>query len=327
MEKEVCELIKSLKQKDKFVIMLAPSFVVDFSYPSIICELKKAGFDKVVELTFGAKMINREYHDQLKTSKKLIISSVCPGVVEFISRKYPKYRSNLISVDSPMSAMAKICKKTYPNHKIVFVSPCNFKKVEAKTKENKKNIDFVINYIELKQVIFKCVNKKEKTCKLNVKNARFDKFYNDYTKIYPVSGGLSRTLGINSMTCLGFLNTPKFGLSAYELKKGVRTNTNFAVSKTADLNHIILKKETKIIDGIKEVEKFLKTPDKTIRFLDVTFCKGGCIGGPCINSKLSIDKRKKKVLNYLKIAKKEDIPNSDLGVIQKARNISFLRNK
>jgi len=261
--------------KGKYVAMLAPSFIVDFSYPQIISQLKEIGFEKVVELTFGAKMINRNYHNFLGNSKNLVIASVCPGIVDFIKNKFPKYRKNLILVDSPMIAMAKICKKTYPGYKLVFISPCNFKKEEAK---NSGIIDYVIDYKELKELFLKYKIFPK------IKQAYFDKFYNDYTKIYPVTGGLS---------------------------------------KTAHLKGIINKNEIKIIDGIVDVSKFLEKPDKKIKFLDVNFCVGGCIGGPCITSKESIEKRKKKVLDYIEIARKEDIPNPRLGLVEKAKNINF----
>lgn len=261
--------------KGKYIAMLAPSFIVDFSYPSIISQLKELGFDKVVELTFGAKMINRDYHKLLGNSNKLVISSVCPGIVEVIKDKFPQYKSNLILVDSPMRAMAKICRKTYPKHKVVFISPCNFKKVEAK---NSGIIDFVIDYRELKELFLKY------KIKPNKKEVCFDKFYNDYTKIYPLAGGLS---------------------------------------KTAHLKGVVKKNEVKIIDGIGEVSKFFEKPDKKIKFLDVNFCVGGCIGGPCINSKENIKGRKKRVLSYLRLSDKEEIPNTRLGLVKKAKNINF----
>ena len=265
--------------KGKYVAMLAPSFVVDFSYPQIISQLKNLGFDKVVELTFGAKMINRNYHKQLGKTKELVIASVCPGIVETIKTKFPKYKKNLIRVDSPMIAMAKICRKTYPQHKIVFISPCNFKKIEA---QNSKYIDYVIDYKELNEILR---NFKGKLIEGNNKASfLFDKFYNDYTKIYPLSGGLS---------------------------------------KTAHVKGILKKDETKTIDGIDEIIKFLNNPDKKIKFLDVTFCKGGCIGGPCIISKLPLNLRKKKVLDYMKVAEKEEIPKERKGIIKEARGVSF----
>jgi iron only hydrogenase large subunit-like protein len=274
MKKSVEELKFPLK--GKYLAMLAPSFVVDFQYPKVISQLKELGFDKVVELTFGAKMINREYHKQLKSSKKLFISTVCPGIVETIKAKYPKYKKNLILIDSPMSATAKICRKTYPSHKIVFISPCNFKRIEV---QKSGDIDYVICYNELLNLINKygLTNKK-------YKKHSFDKFYNDYTKIYPLSGGLY---------------------------------------KTSHIRDILKKDEAKIIDGISEVEKFLKKPDKKIRFLDVTFCKGGCIGGPCISSKQSLTERKKRILKYASVAEKECIPKQDIGLIKHAEKISF----
>jgi iron only hydrogenase large subunit-like protein len=178
-----------------------------------------------------------------------------------------------------MIAMAKICKKTYPKHKIVFIAPCNFKKVEA---VNSKYIDYVIDYKELGELL------KDSKGKLSERNRKvsafFDKFYNDYTKIYPLSGGLS---------------------------------------KTAHVKGILKKEETKTLDGIDEVIKFLSNPDKKIKFLDVTFCKGGCIGGPCISSKLPLNLKKKKVLDYMKIANEECIPEERKGIIKEAKGISF----
>jgi iron only hydrogenase large subunit-like protein len=276
MKKEL--KMKSLKfpLKGKYLAMVAPSFVVDFSYPSLIWQLKKLGFDKIVELTFGAKMVNREYHKILGKSNKMLISSVCPGVVDMIKNKFPQYKDNLIPVDSPMIAMAKICKKTYPDYKIVFLSPCNFKKVEAK---NSGIVDYVVDYRELKELFL-----KHSLNNLKKEKIYFDKFYNDYTKIYPLSGGLS---------------------------------------KTAHLKGIIRKDEVKIIDGINNVMKFLKKPEKGIKFLDCNFCIGACIGGPCINSKENIQVRKKRVMSYLNIAHEEDIPNPRLGLVEKAKDINF----
>ncbi len=262
--------------KGKYLAMLAPSFLVDFSYPKIILQLKDLGFDKIVELTFGAKMINKDYHKKLEKTKELVISSVCPGIVETIKAKFPQYRKNLIQVDSPMMATAKICRKTYPSHKIVFISPCNFKKIEA---QHSKYVDYVIDYRELANLLKGKLNERNRDVFV-----LFDRFYNDYTKIYPLSGGLS---------------------------------------KTAHLKNILKNNEAKIIDGINDVSKFLNHPDKNIKFLDVTFCKGGCIGGPCINSKLPLALRKKKVLDYMKVADKESIPKGRKGTTKEAKGISF----
>jgi len=274
MKKSVDKLKFPLK--GKYIAMLAPSFVVDFDYPCIVHQLKGLGFEKVVELTFGAKIVNQHYHKILKNnSKGLFISSVCPGIVQMVKEKYPPYFKNLMKVDSPMIATAKICKKVYPRHKIIFISPCHSKKIEANSSDF---INYVIDYSELREIIKKCKLKK------NFNKIHFDKFYNDYTKIYPLSGGLT---------------------------------------KTAHLKGILKKDEFIFIDGIKNVIKFLENPDKKIRFLDVTFCEGGCISGPCVASKLSILKKKKIVLNYMCASKHEDIPETRKGLISQAEGINF----
>lgn len=262
--------------KGKYIAMLAPSFIIDFQHPEVIHILKKLGFNKIVELTFGAKMINREYYKILSNSKELKIASVCPGIVEIINEKMPVYSKNLIKVDSPMIAMAKICKKTYPTHKIIFISPCHYKKEEAK---KSKIIYKTIDYKELKNIIEKNKIKVNSKTKIN-----FDKFYNDYTKIYPLTGGLSQTI---------------------------------------HLNGILSKRKIKKIDGVNNILKFLEKPNKKVKFLDCNFCMGGCIGGPCINSKEKLRKKKKKVKRYLNQSKKENIPKTKRGLVKKAEGIVF----
>ena len=252
------ELVNRLS-KEEWLIMLAPSYIVDFSYPNIIGALKHLGFDKITELTFGAKLVNKEYHAILKESESLKISSVCPGVVETICTSLPEHKKELVPVDSPMIAMAKVCKKNFPNHKIAFLAPCAFKRIEA---EKSKIIDAVLTFKELNELFaIKNINLK----KFN-KNYSFDSFYNEYTKIYPVSGGLS---------------------------------------KTVHLKGILKKEEIKVIGGIKEVRSFLKRKDSKIKFLDCTFCKGGCIGGPEVSSKLSLSFKKRKVIRYMKKSQEE----------------------
>lgn len=279
MTKSLDSLEKALKNKsNKFVAMLAPSFVAHFDYPSILLQLKKLGIDKNVELTFGAKIVNREYHKILKSSDSFLISSVCPGVVETIKSQFPQYKKNLIPIVSPMIATAMVCKKVYPNHKTVFISPCNFKRIEA---ENSEYVDYAIGCNELDSLLEKHKIKPIKTNKV----IHFDKFYNDYTKIYPLAGGLS---------------------------------------KTAHINNIIQPNETKVIDGIAEVIKFLKNPDKKVRFLDANFCIGGCIGGPLLTPVRSLSEKKNRVLKYVEWAmKQETIPPSAKGVFEEAEGLDF----
>lgn len=279
MGKNNLEEIESAIKNKKTVAMLAPSFVSEFNYPDIVIALRKLGFSKVVELTFGAKMVNREYHEILKT-KQLWISTACPGITEFIRKEYPNYAKNLIPVDSPMIATAKICRKEFPEYKIIFISPCHFKKKEA---ENSEYVDFVIDYQQLRGLLQK--KKIEIKSHKKTKYQIFDSFYNDSTKIYPMAGGLS---------------------------------------KTAKLKGVITRRETLVIDGVAKVKKYLdRGISSRIRFLDVNFCKNGCLGGPCLNKEVSGFRKRKRLKKYANYAKKASIGKQNFGGIDRAAGISF----
>ncbi|MDP1728737.1 MAG: [Fe-Fe] hydrogenase large subunit C-terminal domain-containing protein [archaeon] len=285
MQNSLNEVKRVLDSNKKIVLMLAPSFVAEFNYPDILIYLKKAGFDKLVELTFGAKIINKKYHKILECSNCFLISSVCPGIVSIIKKEYSQFIKNLIPVLSPMVATARLCKKIYPNHKILFISPCNFKKVEAL--ENKDCVDFVLDYQELRLLLstFK-INPDKQIKNSKEKILHFDKFYNDYTKIYPLAGGLS---------------------------------------KTAHIKGILAKEQTKIIDGILKVKTFLNNPNKKVKFLDCNFCKGGCIGGPSLSPNKSLSQKKKKILAYVEKARHEKIPSTDKGILRRAEGIRLTK--
>lgn len=249
----------------KYLCLLAPSFVSEFDYPSIVYRLRKLGFDKVLELTFGAKMTNLAYYEVLKESvekgeKKTWIASPCPTLVGFIKAQYPHLVENLIPVHSPMGCMGLICKKFYPNHKVVFIGPCPTKNLEAKD-EKVENIDQVLTFKELEK-LFEQKNIPEEILE-DEYCVSFDKFYNDYTKVFPISGGLSSTLHYKS---------------------------------------ILKKREVLVMETTVELAKifndFKDGVYKHYKFLDLLTCKGGCINGPGMVGNLSTAKRRKRVLKY-----------------------------
>jgi iron only hydrogenase large subunit-like protein len=278
------------KKKEKYLCMLAPSFAAEFDYPQIIYRLRMLGFDEVVELTFGAKMVNLAYYNMLKESiekgeKKTWIASPCPTVVNMIRLKFPNLVPNLVPVLSPMGAMALICKKYYPDYHRVFVGPCITKKLEA---GEIGTVDEVWTFKELEEKF------KEKNIPDIVTDPRycvsFEKFYNDYTKIYPISGGLSSTL---------------------------------------HYKNILKEKDILVTEGIEKIMKILSKFEngmyKHYRFLDVLACEGGCIGGPGMIGKKSIRERRKRIVKYKEYASRYE---KDLGRTGKkllAKDINFSR--
>jgi len=188
---ETEKLLELLERKEKLVAMLAPSFVVEFSYPEIIGMLKRLGFNYVVEVARGAKETNRQLLALMKLHpEKRFITSPCPSIVRLIRNKYPELLPFLAKIDSPMSATARIVLKEYPDCKRVFIGPCFVKKIEAKEDWPELEI-LVLTYKEIKEVFeIKGISPLPED-----KNEHFDIACQE-TRLYPISGGLAQSSGI-----------------------------------------------------------------------------------------------------------------------------------
>jgi len=273
----------NLIKNNEAVAMLAPTFAIDFKYPNIIGMLKHLGFKEVTELTFGARMVNWAYANYIKDNpnQELFISSPCPTVVAFIKTQYPDFVKYLMPIVSPMAAMAKVHKKFNPNCKVIFISPCWAKEnLEA---PKFKEIDAVITLKDLKQ-IFDQENIKEENF---TENYYFDSFVREYTKVYPISGGLASTSHIQKI-----------------FKDG----------------------EILITDGVENIKKAFeefKAGTSKIKFMDLLNCPGGCIGGPAINNKDFTKEKKKEIIFEYTHRSSEPVMGEHKGKVKDAKDIDL----
>ena len=273
----------NLIKNNEAVAMLAPTFAIDFKYPNIIGMLRHLGFKEVTELTFGARMVNWAYANYIKEhpTQELFISSPCPTVVALVKSQYPEFVKYLMPIVSPMEAMAKVHKKFNPNCKVIFISPCWAKELLEAPKY--KEIDAVITLKDLKK-IFEQEGIKEDNF---TEEYHFDSFVREYTKIYPVSGGLAATSHIQKL-----------------FKEG----------------------EILITDGAENIKKAfeeIKAKTKPYRFLDLLNCPGGCIGGPAINRQdLSTEERKKIIFEYTHRSSEETMGEHE-GKVKDAKDIDL----
>lgn len=277
--------------EQKLVWLLAPSFPVDFEYPQIILDLKKIGVDKIVELTYAAKLINMEYEKILKDNPdKRYICPNCPTIVKMIEFKYPELKEYIIDVASPMVIMDRFVKKEYgPEYKTLFIGPCIAKKMEAK--EN--GIDYAITFKELQEIFTDHKENKILDCEFTFSVTEdgtpdFDKFYNDYTKVYPLAWWVADSL---------------------HLKWHLTKDQMLVVDGPANL-----------AAGFEEFKN-----NKNIRFLDILACEWWCIGWPGMMSKAPLEEKKQKVLDYKHYCKKDKIW-SKLGKFEYGEWIDITRN-
>lgn len=190
---ELKETLDLLQKKAKLVAMLAPSFPIDFPYPQIAGKLRRAGFDKVVEVAAGAYETNRQtLLLLLKNTQKRYITSPCPSIVRLVRTKFPHLVKFLASAYSPMVNTAILTHEFFPQHRPVFIGPCLTKKLEAKEFPHLKII--ALTFKELVQ-LFEILNIKDRP---QDSQAKFD-LVKGHTRLYPLSGGLAESAEINEL--------------------------------------------------------------------------------------------------------------------------------
>ena len=73
------------------------------------------------------------------------------------------------------------------------------------------------------------------------------------------------------------------------------------LAATSCSSHLLSSDEIQVISGWKNCAEALDNFEKntSVRLLDILFCDGGCINGPGIDSTLSIEERRNKILTYI----------------------------
>lgn len=144
-------------------------------------------------------------------------------------------------------------------------------------------VDMALTFKELQQLLD--VGSKIENLELDSLDGGFDKFYNDYTKIYPLTG---------------------------------------AVVETMHYKKLLENHESIVADGIPSLDKAIEKMETNpkIRFLDALSCVGGCIGGPAIISQNSVEEKTASIKKYREDARKDRIA-CDLGKIGEAPDVSF----
>ncbi|MFA5828663.1 MAG: [Fe-Fe] hydrogenase large subunit C-terminal domain-containing protein [Candidatus Shapirobacteria bacterium] len=188
-------LTELLKNGSPLVAMLAPSFPIVFNPKTIVGQLKRAGFQQVVEISVGAKRTNEMIIEALKKDEtSRFIASPCPNIVRMIRTKFPEAVKYLaLSADSPMVATTRIVIEKFSGKRPVFIGPCLVKRLEAAQDYPELNI-LCITYRDLQQIFADLKIEEEE----RDKNVAFD-LSGEETRLYPISGGLAQSSGVRDL--------------------------------------------------------------------------------------------------------------------------------
>jgi two-component system, NtrC family, sensor kinase len=280
-----------LSGEEATVAMLAPSFPAafpDLEPHQIIGALKECGFDQVVEVAFGADLINRAYVDLVNdteaTVKTPMIVTSCPALCEYIQKYVPELIPNLAPIVSPMIAMGRVVRKDYGEKvKIVFIGPCTAKKVEIQNNEVRDAVDEVLTFNELKILWRELKIKPESS-----PSAAFDPPFPNLGMLYPISGGFLRSAG---------------------------------------LPFDIMNNDVIVTDGKQRVLKLLESiqnHEVDAKLVDLLFCEG-CINGPFMDHTVNYFTRKQQVAHYTEESRKNSDEIQWRKAIDSHQDVNIMR--
>ncbi len=187
-----------LNNSEMTIAILAPSFPAEFKHiqdPGVISGMIRAlGFDRVMEVSFGADLVASEYSKLLKdVNGKRYISSDCPAIVRYIEYYHPEITGALAPIVSPMVATARVIREMYGEKaSIVFIGPCIAKKAES------NEIDEAITFRELRQLF-----EEEGIGPDSVEPQPFDEPTAGKGAVFPVSRGLLQSTTHTDDICDG----------------------------------------------------------------------------------------------------------------------------
>ncbi|MCL2841501.1 MAG: NADH-dependent [FeFe] hydrogenase, group A6 [Defluviitaleaceae bacterium] len=290
---------KELNNPEKVVVVqVAPAIRValgeEFKMPigsrvtgKMVSSLRRIGFDKVYDTSFGADVTvmeeANELLDRIKNGGKLpMLTSCCPAWVKFIEHQFPTLLDVPSTCKSPHQ-MLGVLAKTYLAEKlkvdpakmvIVSIMPCLAKKYEAARDElsndGYSDVDYVLTTRELASMI------REAGINFNVlPDEDFDKFMGESTSgvIFGTTGGVIEATARTAAYMLTGENPKDIDFTQLRGFDGIREgvvkvgDTDIKIGIAHGLGHARTLLEN-IRDGKSEYHA-----------IEIMACPGGCVGG------------------------------------------------
>ncbi|OPJ54785.1 [Fe-Fe] hydrogenase large subunit C-terminal domain-containing protein [Clostridium chromiireducens] len=249
---------------------------------------KKLGFQNVFDSDFGADISvvesGTELVKRISNKEKLpMFTSSCPAWVRYVEFFYPEILQYICTSKSPQQMIGAGIKTYFAdtynilptNIVTISINSCAAKKYEAERDEmgrnNYRDIDLVLTTQEYAELLKE--NEIDITAIPDEKTSHFMSGYTGAGTILGISGGIMQSILRAVRNYLGSdisqVQNIKFSsLPEYEYIKEANITLGGQKYKVA------------IINGLKEIEKFLKSEKwKEYLLIEVLSCFGGCING------------------------------------------------
>ncbi len=254
---------KLLRDPAPVVAVLGCSFTAffhDLNPARMVTALHRLGFDEVLEGAAGAELIAPEYRRAIEEHKETPqISSHCPSIIDLIEKHYPQLLKNLVPVVSPMIAIGRFIKSHRGGDTRVVYISSC---IGGKFEILSDEVDDAIDMV----LTYAELN-------LMLKARKIDPFR---LKKTPISG------------------RPTSKGRSFSIIGGPTHNFDFNNDRL-DPDFISTVGEQNSLDIIRDLAAERLKP----RFVDVRFCKNGCIGGPGRTNRLTSFAKRNLIFNYI----------------------------
>jgi len=243
--------------------IVAPSFPAEFTDISpgkLVAMIRALGFKTVHEVALGADLVAYAYKRLLEENPhNRYIATPCPAVVSYVRKYHTRLIPYLAPIVSPMVATARALRHELgPEIKVVFVGPCVAKK-RASIDETQVEIDAVLTYAELRDMFARKDIKPEDF----EDNDNFDPPYGGVGMVFPISGGLLQTAGLQEDLISGEI--------------------------------IVAEGKNDFVETISEFDQ----ARTDTRLLDILACQG-CYAGAGMTTKETLLQRRTRISDYAK---------------------------
>lgn len=249
----------------------------------IVAALRRMGFDEVYDTTLGADLTileeSEEFLTRLEKNEDMpLITSCCPGWIQYCEKKHPELLSHISTCRSPMQMFASLLKdqsaKAGQNMYHVAVMPCTAKKFEAARDEFKRdgvpNVDTVITTQELIRMI-----KESGIMFADLEPEAVDMPFGTVSGagvIFGVTGGVTEAVlrrVVSNKSRSALLSIANMG------QRGMEGIKEFDVAAGDKTLHIA------VVSGLNNAETIIKRMEagEHFDFIEVMACPGGCICG------------------------------------------------
>lgn len=260
----------------------------------MVAALRRLGFDKVFDTDFAADLTIMEEGTELlgrlskflqgdKDVKLPILTSCCPGWVNFFEHQFPEMKDIPSTAKSPQQMFGAIA-KTYMAEKmnvkredlvVVSVMPCLAKKYESQREEFAVNgnpdVDFSISTRELAHLIKQSIGDIKE-----LPNEDFDNLMGQSTGAAVIFGNTGGVIEAACRTAYEVYTEKKLEKVEFEQLRG------FEGVRSAEVDFDGLKLNIGIAHGLGNARKLLesiKKGESHFHAIEIMACPGGCIGG------------------------------------------------